>query len=432
MLVGDDCAYLINVEPRRPCFPFRCRHLFELQLWGDAKTNRESVDAIAHTEHLATESYCTLLGISQRSSTLLQHHPFLRTLRPTANEGVDGCLFLLPFFRGGPSIRKEREKKIDSFACLICIHASIISFSALISTHLRTQRVKRQDYRLARLSPPPTRSSRLFLLENNYGMYSQSNSFLGGGNSLRPGAQQYGGGFGQPGQQQQQPGQQQPSPFAPQPTGFGQAPTPLQQQYTGYPGLQQPQPQAPQLQPQFTGFPGQQAPQQQPFQTGAPPMPSIPQQYQQQFQQQLQQQQPQPQLPQPTGFNAAPPQLSQPTGFSLTPHQQQQPQQTATPPAAPMKPQATGFSQMAASFRSSGSTAAPTTTSSAPAPKSNKIPNIRLGFITAADQAKFETLFKSAVGDNESTMSGEKARDLLLRSRLDGDSLSHIWCVYLF
>lgn len=231
---------------------------------------------------------------------------------------------------------------------------------------------------------------------------------------MRPGgAQQYGSPFGQPGQQQPGPQQpQQPSPFAPQPTGYGQAP--LQQQYTGYPGLQQPQPQAPQLQPQFTGFPGQAAPQQQPFQTGAPPMPSIPQQYQQQFQQQQKQQQP------PL------PQLPQPTGFSLTPHQS-----TATPPAAPMKPQPTGFSQMAASFRSSSTAApAPTTTTTTTAPNASKIPNIRLAFITAADQAKFETLFKSAVGENELTMSGDKARDLLLRSRLDGDSLSHIWCVH--
>lgn len=265
---------------------------------------------------------------------------------------------------------------------------------------------------------------------------------MGGANSGRPGGpQQYGSPFGQqPGQQQQQ--QQQPSPFAPQPTGFGQ-PTPLQNQYTGYPGLQQPQPQAPgQLQPQFTGFPGQQpapqqlpfqtgapqqqlpfqtgapqqqpfqtgAPQQQSFQTGAPPMPAIPQQFQSQFNQQQQQQQ---QLPQQTGFNAAP--------------QQPQPQQQAAPSPAPIKPQATGFSQMAASFRTGGNTApAPSTAS---APKSNKIPNIRLSFITAADQVKFETLFKSAVGDNEMTMSGEKARDLLMRSRLDGDSLSQIWYV---
>lgn len=83
---------------------------------------------------------------------------------------------------------------------------------------------------------------------------------------------------------------------------------------------------------------------------------------------------------------------------------------------------------MAASFRTGGASApAP---SSAPAPKSNKIPNIRLSFITAADQVKFETLFKSAVGDNDTTMSGEKARDLLMRSRLDGDALSHIWYVH--
>ncbi|GAO19980.1 hypothetical protein UVI_02063730 [Ustilaginoidea virens] len=63
------------------------------------------------------------------------------------------------------------------------------------------------------------------------------------------------------------------------------------------------------------------------------------------------------------------------------------------------------------------------------AEKTNKIPNIRLSFITAQDQAKFETLFKSAVGDNSATMSGDKARDLLLRSRLDGDTLSHICMV---
>ncbi|OHE96112.1 hypothetical protein CORC01_08649 [Colletotrichum orchidophilum] len=274
-------------------------------------------------------------------------------------------------------------------------------------------------------------------------MYSNSNAFLGG-NSQRPGAQQYGGSsFGQqPGQQQQQP-----SPFAPQPTGFGQAP--LQQQFTGYPGMQQqqqqPQQQAPQqLQPQFTGFPGQAQPQQS-FQTGAPPMPSIPAQYQPQFQQQQPQQtgfpgQPQQQQPQPTGF--AQQQQPQQTGF---PQQQQQPQpqpqqtgfpqpqqpqptgfqsqqQTAAP--TPIKPQATGFSQMAASFRTGG-TPKPAGRRSKSA---NKIPNIRLSFITAPDQSKFETLFKSAVGEGQAaTMSGDKARDLLMRSRLDGDSLSHIW-----
>lgn len=249
-------------------------------------------------------------------------------------------------------------------------------------------------------------------------MYSNSNAFLGG-NSQRPGApQQYGGGsFNNlaPGQQQQQQPGQQPGPFAPQPTGFGQAP--LQQQFTGFPaqgqGLQPQQP----LQQQFTGFPGQAQPQQS-FQTGAPPMPSMPPQFQQQFQQQQQQPQQQPQQqqqPQP-GF-----QISQPTGFSASP----QPAAVPSNPPVPMKPQPTGFTEMAASFHTGG-TAKPRGRRAEKATP-NKIPNIRLSFITAQDQAKFETLFKSAVGDGSMTMSGEKARDLLMRSRLDGDSLSLIW-----
>lgn len=236
-------------------------------------------------------------------------------------------------------------------------------------------------------------------------MYSGSNSYMGG-NSLRPGPQQYGSSFG-PGAGQQQPQQQQqqqqPSPFAPQPTGFGQAP--LQQQFTGYPGMQQPQPtgmQPPQnqgqLQPQYTGFPGQ-APQQQSFQTGAPPMPPIPQQFQSQFQQQAQK------SPSPFASASGPSQA---------------------PSAAPMKPQPTGFTEMAASFHTG---AAPKSQEPAARKSTNKIPNIRLSFINAADQSKFESLFKSAVGDGQTTMSGEKARDLLLTSRLDGEALSHIWCV---
>ncbi|CRK41052.1 hypothetical protein BN1708_016854, partial [Verticillium longisporum] len=90
-----------------------------------------------------------------------------------------------------------------------------------------------------------------------------------------------------------------------------------------------------------------------------------------------------------------------------------------------MKPQPTGFSQMAASFQTGGGSKpqAP----AQPRKKANKVPNVRLSFITAQDQAKFETLFTSAVGDDSTTMSGDKARDLLMRSRLDGDSLSHIW-----
>ena len=227
-------------------------------------------------------------------------------------------------------------------------------------------------------------------------MFSGSNSYLGG-NSGRPGTQQFGTSFNQG-----QPPASQSNAFNPQ-QGFA---APLQQQFTGYPGLQaqptgfqqqqqqQQQMPTPQQQAQYTGYPGQfnnaQAPQQQSFQTGAPPMPPIPQQFQQ---------------------NQIPPQ------------QFQQSQSTAQP--APIKPQPTGFSQMAASFQ--------TGTASQVKPKgrraskpATRIPNIRLSFITAQDQAKFETLFKSAVGDGQ-TLSGDKSRDLLLRSKLDGNSLSQIW-----
>jgi hypothetical protein len=150
----------------------------------------------------------------------------------------------------------------------------------------------------------------------------------------------------------------------------------MQPQFTGFPG--QPQSfgqQPPQQQAQFTGFPGPQgqsfqqpAPQQQPFQTGAPP-PA------------------QPQRPQPTGMTS---------------------------------------SQVADSFRGSASQSA------APPPlptASNKIPNLRLSCITSQDQAKFAQLFKSAVG-NAQALSGDQARDLLMRSKLPGDALSHIWYAY--
>ncbi|KAJ4370663.1 actin organization and endocytosis protein [Neocucurbitaria cava] len=205
-------------------------------------------------------------------------------------------------------------------------------------------------------------------------MFSGSNSYLGGGNSARPGQPQYG---------QQQQSFQQPGGFqggmAPQPTGFGGGP--MQPQFTGYPGqpqgFGQQQPQQPPQQPMYTGYPGQQqqqqfqqqAPQQQPFQTGAPPQQQLPQQQQQQ------------------------------------------------PPAQPQRPQPTGMTsaQMADSFRGSSSA------SSVPPPvpaKTSKIPNMRLSFITAQDQAKFEQLFKSAVG-NAQALSGDQARDLLMRTLSD-------------
>ncbi|KAL2068623.1 hypothetical protein VTL71DRAFT_14960 [Oculimacula yallundae] len=217
-------------------------------------------------------------------------------------------------------------------------------------------------------------------------MFSGSNSYLGG-QSGRPGGPQQFNSF--PNQQGQQQAQQQVF-MNPNPTGFGQqAQAPLQPNFTGYPGMQPQQTgfQPQQMQQQPTGFPGQQfnngqPQQQQSFQTGAPPMPQIPQQY------------------------------------------QSQPQQ-APPAAQAQKPQATGFAQMADSFRSTPA-AAPARGRRASKSKGSKIPSIRLSFITAQDQAKFETLFKSAAGD-EQTLSGDKSRDLLMRSKLDGNALSQIW-----
>jgi hypothetical protein len=223
-------------------------------------------------------------------------------------------------------------------------------------------------------------------------MYSASNSYLGGANSARPGQQQYGqpqqSPFGQP--QQQQFGQQQ--------QGFGQAP--LQQQYTGYPGGG--------LQSQATGYPPQQSQQQ--FQQQQPQFSGFQQSQPTGFQQQQQQQQ-----PQQTGF-----QQPQQTGF-------QQPQQNAIPPQPTgyQRPQPTGMTSndIANSFRGSSAPAIPP----APSAKSGtKIPNVRLSFITAQDQAKFEQLFKSATA-GEQALSGDKAKDLLIRSKLDGNSLAQIW-----
>ncbi|KAG8525388.1 uncharacterized protein KY384_009032 [Bacidia gigantensis] len=147
-------------------------------------------------------------------------------------------------------------------------------------------------------------------------MFSNLSSF-NSSNSARPGAPQY----GQPSylQQNQQNG------LAPQPTGYGQLP--LQQQFTGFPGQQQQNFQAPPQQPQYTGYSQQQS-----------------------------------QAP------------------NTSQQQQYQPGQLAPQPSAPLK----------------------------------------------TDQAKFEQLFKSAVGDGQA-LDGEKCKDLLLRSNLPGADLMRIW-----
>ncbi|GAB7349676.1 hypothetical protein MBLNU459_g0348t1 [Dothideomycetes sp. NU459] len=229
-------------------------------------------------------------------------------------------------------------------------------------------------------------------------MFSNSSSYLGG-NSGRPGQQQ------QPPQQygQQQPAYGQQQSLQPQPTGFAGQPSPfgqsaqMQPQYTGMPmpgGA---------LQAQATGYPGQQPPpQQQQFQ-----QPMMPQYtgYPPQAQQQQQQQQPQPQFQQPQQTAPAP--------------------ASAPAPAPRQRPQPTGMtsSQMADSFRGTAAASQPT---AAPTATRSKIPAMRLSFITSQDQSKFAQLFLSATG-NDQALSGDKAKDLLLRSKLPGDALSQIW-----
>ncbi|EKV05437.1 Actin cytoskeleton-regulatory complex protein PAN1 [Penicillium digitatum] len=218
-------------------------------------------------------------------------------------------------------------------------------------------------------------------------MYSSSNNFLGGAG---PGQAPFM-------QQQQQPpysqfsqGQQLPSIQQPQPTGFAPQPTGIAPQPTGFAGQPSPfgnsqlLPQATgfpagQLQPQFTGFPG-----------------TVPQQPQQQQAQNFQ--------PQFTGY---PPQ-----------NQAQQP-----PPVPQIPTRFKTSSDIANSFQDVAGSGTPP---QVPPKTGSKIPNIRLSFITAQDQARFEQLFKAAVGDSK-TMNGDKAKDLLLRSKLTGADLSKIW-----
>jgi hypothetical protein len=195
-------------------------------------------------------------------------------------------------------------------------------------------------------------------------MYSSSNYL--GGQGGRPVQPQHESTF------QAQHAQLQQMQFVPQLTGIGNPQgQPIQPQMTGYPANQNQQLQTtPQQTPLYTGY--------------------------------------------PASFNGQ---------HSFLGHQASGP--SVQPKAMAQKPAATGFSQMAASFQKNPSN---TTNTSLQVAKGTKIPNIRLSFISSKDQAQFETLFRSAVGDGQS-MTGEKARDILLRSMLDGSSLSSIWQV---
>ncbi|KAH3685971.1 hypothetical protein WICPIJ_003051, partial [Wickerhamomyces pijperi] len=117
--------------------------------------------------------------------------------------------------------------------------------------------------------------------------------------------------------------------------------------------------------------------------------------YQPQYAGQFQQQQ-QPLYGQPTGY--AQPLQSQPTGYSQ-----------------PLQSQPTGYIAQ----QQSQSQSQPTSTL--------KIPNIRLSFLTALTQQKYEQLFRTAVPSNSQTIPASNARDILLRSGLAAQQLSVIW-----
>ena len=122
----------------------------------------------------------------------------------------------------------------------------------------------------------------------------------------------------------------------------------------------------------------------------------------------------QPLTPQP-----AQPQISIPPAASATSAPQALlPQQTGfytqryQAPVEPLKPTATGFVN---SFANRGLN------------NDLKIPAIRLSFITAKDQAKFETLFRASVKPGSNTITGADCRTILLKSGLAPSQLAKIW-----
>lgn len=134
-----------------------------------------------------------------------------------------------------------------------------------------------------------------------------------------------------------------------------------------------------------------------------------------------QQQFPQPALnTQATGFYGQPqqPQLQQPTSFGGFQQQQQ-----SFPSTSFVQSQPTGYIQ-----------AQPTGFQGATVVENSelKIPSIRLSFITAEDQKKFEHLFRTAVPKGDTSISGDSASNILLRSGLPPVTLAEIWSLLDF
>lgn len=122
---------------------------------------------------------------------------------------------------------------------------------------------------------------------------------------------------------------------------------------------------------------------------------------------------------QPTGWNNQMNQMGQ-MGQNQMNQNQMMPQQTGAYNNLGVLSQAGTGSSMGA-----GASAASAGASSGPSDV--KIPNVRLSFITADDQKKFEQLFRSALPPKEQALSGDKARDILMRSGLNANVLADIW-----
>ncbi|QOU22285.1 hypothetical protein BRETT_002459 [Brettanomyces bruxellensis] len=207
--------------------------------------------------------------------------------------------------------------------------------------------------------------------------------------------------------------QQQANLFQAQPTGYQFGAQVQQPQATGW-GIQ------PQMMSQQTGYQTQpQNQQQQPIgvqQTGFQPRTSFGQKLQAQVTgwQAPQQQETPPQ----SGFQAQPQtsfQAQPQNGFQAPPQTsfQAQPQMQFKPLMA----QPTGVF-----IRSLNETSTQ--------PKKNtelKIPNIRLSFISARDQERFQGIFRQNIRAGENAVDGSTARQILMRSNLDASTLAQIW-----
>ena len=127
----------------------------------------------------------------------------------------------------------------------------------------------------------------------------------------------------------------------------------------------------------------------------------------------------QPMYPQATGFVPQQPNLYG-SNFQTSGGSGMAPQQTGFSQQQTMQPQQTGYIQTQPT--GFGGTAPIVTENS-----ELKIPSIRLSFISAEDQKKFEHLFRTAVPKGEQSISGDSASGILLRSGLSAVTLAEIW-----